>query len=118
MGELKKLRALIDSLEEVNAHDIKIYVMKDSHLFDYGVVATAVASRQMDGLISKINEKKNEYDIMVRGCEGRGGSGWLLIDVGFAIVNLFTLEDRSRYDLDKIWAQFDQLDYQTLQIIE
>lgn len=112
---LEKLKNLILSLEEVNAKEIKIYVTKTHNpFFDYAIVATAIANRQMDGLISRIAEKEN---IKIRGIEGRGGSGWLLIDCGFAIVNLFTLDERRRYDLDRIWNNLDEINpvnYETI----
>ena len=104
-----KLKGIVKALEAVNAKDIKIYHMTSNHIFDYGVVASAVASRQMDGLVSKINELSEEYSLEIRGVEGRGGNSWLLVDLGFAIVNLFNLEERNRYDLDKIWAYCDEV---------
>ena len=58
----------------------------------------------------KIYEKALEYDYKVLGAEGKGGDGWLLVDVGFAIVNLFTVEDRARYDLDKVWGHYNEID--------
>ena len=109
MDDKTKLKGIVKALEAVNAKDIKIYQMTSNHIFDYGIVASAIASRQMDGLVSKINELSEEYSLEIRGVEGRGGSSWLLVDLGFAIVNLFSLEERNRYDLDKVWAYCDEV---------
>lgn len=109
MDDKTKLKGIIKALDAVNAKDIKVYEMGASHIFDYGVVASAIASRQMDGLVSKISEYASEYELDIRGVEGRGGNVWLLIDLGFAIVNLFSFEERSRYDLDKVWAHCDEI---------
>lgn len=99
------LKHAIDCLKDVNAKDIRIYETKSSNpFFSYVVVATAVASRQMDGLASIISEKSKEKGFSVRNIEGRGGSGWMLVDLNDVIINLFTLEERNRYDLDKLFA--------------
>ena len=116
--DLEKIKALIESLEEVNAKDIKIYHIENNPMFDYGIVATGASSRQGDGLVSKIYEKALEYDYKVLGAEGKGGDGWLLVDVGFAIVNLFTVEDRARYDLDKVWGHYNEIDPITFEEIK
>ena len=109
MDDKLKLQGIIKALEAVNAKDIKIYEMGNNHIFDYGVVASAIASRQMDGLVSKLDEYSSEYQFEIIGVEGRGGNVWLLVDLGFAIVNLFSLEERSHYDLDKIWSHCDEI---------
>ena len=59
---------------------------------------------------SEIYDKAKDNGYIVLGSEGKGESGWLLIDCGFAIVNLFTVEDRARYDLDKVWGHFNEID--------
>ena len=105
------LKLAFDALEEVNAKDIKIYETKSSNPFySYAIVATCVASRQMDGLASVIFKKSKEEGFEIRGIEGRGGGTWLLIDLYDIIINLFSTEDRRNYDLDRLWVMLPQID--------
>lgn len=117
--DLKIIKASVEALQEINAKEIRIYqTSKVNPLFDYAIVATAVAGRQMNGLVSKINEKSITYQFDVRGVEGKNGAAWLLVDLNDVIINLFTDEERARYDLDKMWSNLNELEASTLKVIE
>jgi len=40
---------------------------------------------------------------LVKSIEGKQNSGWILMDFGDIIVNLFTKEMREKYSIEKIW---------------
>ena len=44
--------------------------------------------------------------------EGVGESGWILLDFGDIIVNLFTKAKRDYYNIEKIWADCDSEQYE------
>lgn len=46
------------------------------------------------------------YDkgLEVRAIEGKNASGWILMDFGDMIVNLFTEEMREKYSIEKVWG--------------
>lgn len=114
--EKEILKHALDSLLEVKAQNIKIYKTKDVNpFFSYALVASAVASRQLDGLASRVNEKARDFNLHVRGIEGRGGGSWLLVDLDEVIIHLFSLEDRKYYDLDKLWATLPQIDPESIE---
>lgn len=98
------LKKAIESLEACNAKDIKIYDLKGYNpFFDYAIVATAIADRQLNALPTHIEEEAKNNNFKIRNIVGRN-SGWLLIDLYDVMVNFFTLEERTRFDLDKMWA--------------
>ena len=104
------LKYAIEALKDVNAKDIRIYETKANNpYFSYVVLATSVANRQMDGLASKVYELSKENKLIVRGIEGRGGGNWLLVDLNDVIINLFSSEERKRYDLDKLFAMLPEI---------
>lgn len=100
----KQLLCAIESLKSCNAKDIKIYDLRGYNpFFDYAIVATAIAERQINALTSHIEEETKKEGVKIRNVVGRN-SGWLLIDLYDVMVNFFTLEERTRFDLDKMWA--------------
>ena len=42
--------------------------------------------------------------LVLKSIEGKHGSGWILMDFGDIIINLFTEETRERYSIEKIWG--------------
>ena len=109
------LKIAVEALEDVNAKDIKIYETKSSNPFySYAIVATCVVSRQMDGLASQIYKKSKEEGFEIRGIEGRGGGTWLLVDMYDVIINLFSVDDRRNYNLDRLWIMLPQIDKDSL----
>lgn len=100
---MELLKYCVDALQSCNARDIKIYDMQKSNPFyDYAIVATAVADRQINALIGKIQEEALKHNFKIRNCVGRDSS-WLLIDLNDVIINFFTYDERLHFDLDKMW---------------
>ena len=50
--------------------------------------------------------------IFVKNTEGKGNTGWILMDFGDVIVNVFTGEQRDRYNLEKIWGDCEIIRYE------
>jgi ribosome-associated protein len=48
--------------------------------------------------------------LAVRGAEGRPESGWVLVDCGDVIVNIFLAEQREKYQIEKIWGDAVRVD--------
>ena len=98
------LKSAISSLQACNAKDIKVYDLRDYNpFFDFAIVATAIADRQLNALPTHIEEETKNNNFSIRNIVGRN-SGWLLVDLHDIMVNFFTLEERTRFDLDKMWA--------------
>ena len=98
-------RALANKLSDRKAEDITLIDIADKSSFaDYFVNATASSERQLGALSDEIFDSAVELGLDPKGVEGQKGSGWILIDCGDIIVNIFTNEVRERYSLDKIWS--------------
>jgi len=92
-------------LSSKKATDIAmINISEKSSFADYFVNASVGSKRQMDALADEVQDKLYELGYETRGKEGRPDSGWILIDAGDVIVNLFDKEVRFKYALDKIWS--------------
>ena len=100
-------------LDAKKARDITILdIGEKSGFADYFVIATAGSQRQMETLCEEVEEKLAEDELFVRHIEGKGGSGWILMDYGDIIVNIFTAEQREHYQIERIWNDCIRVDFQ------
>jgi len=105
------IKSAVKAVEEVNGKDIKIYETKNINpLFDYAVIATVSSGRQLDAVISHIEDEAAKEGFTIRGIEGKGGACWLLVDLYSIVIHVFTEEERRHYDLDKLWRDLPTLD--------
>lgn len=86
------------------ALDVKIAEISErSILADFAIIATGKNARHIDALTYHIKNEFEKFgikdDIKV---EGRG-SEWIIMDIGFLLINIFTNDKRSYYNLEKLW---------------
>jgi len=92
-------------LDQKKAIDIVVMDIKEKSSFaDFFVIASANSERQLSTLSDEIEDRLAKDNILVKHIEGKGTSGWILMDFGDVIVNLFSLEQRERYNIDKVWG--------------
>jgi ribosome-associated protein len=58
----------------------------------------------LSGLQDELEKRLSTVGVTPRGVEGKPSSGWVLMDFGDIIVNLFLEEQRNTYQLEKIWS--------------
>jgi len=75
-----------------------------SSFADYFVIASGGSERQVGTLADEIEDQFAKEGILTRSVEGKKTSGWILMDFGDVIVNIFTVEQRERYKIEKIWS--------------
>lgn len=71
---------------------------------DYLVIAAGGSLRQTAALVEEVEFKLEKEGIFVKNVEGNKQSGWLLMDYGDIIVNIFTTEMREKYNMEKVWG--------------
>jgi len=105
METYEAAKEIAKTLLSRKARDIVLIDIAEKSAFaDFFVNCTAGSDRQMDALKSYVEETAFKLGLEEKGIEGREGSGWILMDYGDVIVNIFTGETRDRYALDKIWG--------------
>ena len=104
--DIRKLqRTIVDALEDVKAHDIKVF--NTSHLtalFDRVIVASGTSNRQTKALASSVREKVKEAGGDIVSTEGEDIGEWVLVDCGDAIVHILQPALRQYYNLEEIWG--------------
>ena len=92
-------------LSDKKAEDIVIIDIQEKAAFaDYFVICSGNSERQITTLADEMEDRLAEEGLPIKSREGRHGSGWILMDFGDIIVNLFTREMRERYSIEKVWG--------------
>jgi len=104
--ESKELAQIIaKTLDEKKAQEVVVIdIAEKSSFADFFVNATAGSERQLGALADDVEDKLAELDNMAKNTEGRPETGWILIDGGDVIVNLFTKDTREKYTLERLWS--------------
>ena len=68
------------------------------------IVTHAPSDRLMKTIADELEDRMAELGVLLKRSEGKNGSGWILMDFGDIIVNIFSPEQRQRYHLEKLWG--------------
>ena len=99
------------TLSDKKAVDIAaIDIAEKASFADYLVVATGNSDRQVNSLIDDVEDAFAKEGLFVKNIEGKQNSGWVLMDFGDIIVNVFTKEQREKYGIEKVWGDCSFLD--------
>ncbi len=100
-------------LSEKQAIDIRIIeISQKSSIADYLIVTSGGSDRQVGGLSDAVEERMDELGQTPKSIAGRRGSGWVLMDYGDVIVNIFNPELRERYNLEGVWGDCKLLEFE------
>lgn len=87
-----------------------INIGEKSSLADYFIIATGSSERQLKALCDEVDEVLTKEGLLAKNIEGKASSGWMLMDYGDLIINLFTEEARALYKIEKLWGDCEYLD--------
>ena len=98
----------IDGKKGLNIQVIEISDI--SVLADYMVIATGNSSTHVKALADEVEYQLDEAGVSVSHIEGYRSNSWILLDYVDVIVNVFSEEARSFYDLDRMWQDGKPVD--------
>lgn len=75
-----------------------------SLLADYFVVCHGNSEKQVGAIVDQVAEAARENGIEVGRIEGKESGKWVLVDLGDIVLHVFHAEERSFYNLEKLWA--------------
>ena len=100
-------------LDNKKARDITIIdIAEKSGFADFFVIATAGSARQIVALCDEVEDGLAKDGLLLDHKEGKGETGWILMDYGDVIVNLFTEEQRGHYQIEKVWIDCPQVEFE------
>ena len=112
--EMAKLA--VAALEDKKGEDIMVIDISEvSVLADYFIIANGNNHNQVQALIDSVGEKLAKMGYEPKNIEGYQTGNWILMDYNDIIVHIFSEEDRSFYDLERIWRDGKEVDVSEFQ---
>ena len=94
----------IQALEEKKAEDIQVIDISEiSAIADYFIIANGTNRSQIQAIADNVEEKLGRAGTQFKQMEGYDTANWILIDFLDIIVHIFDRENRTFYDLERIW---------------
>ncbi|SHG70858.1 ribosome silencing factor [Virgibacillus chiguensis] len=75
-----------------------------SLIADYFLICHGNNERQVQAIARGIKEKMEENNIPVHRLEGFEQARWILVDVGDVVCHVFHKDERSYYNLERLWG--------------
>lgn len=99
------VKVIYHALQDKKAGDIRIIRLsnKVSIVADYFVIASGSNRNQVHALADNVEEELHKIGHHPRHIEGYQTAHWILMDYGDFIIHIFDEENRSFYDLERLW---------------
>ncbi|KRM57398.1 ribosome silencing factor [Secundilactobacillus malefermentans] len=105
MDSKQILEIAAKAAEDKRADDIVALDMEGlSTVTDYFLIMNGGSKRQVQAITDEIMDKMAEAGAEVKRVEGRDAGRWVLIDLGDVFVHVFDEDDRTHYNLEKLWS--------------
>ena len=103
--------AAVRALDAKNAHDLKLLRTTDvTVLADYFVICTAGSTTQIKTLADAVEAALEALGEQKLHREGYRSGSWVLLDFGSVVIHLFMEEARQFYNLERLWADAEEID--------
>ena len=104
MTSLEEAKKIAEVLDSKKAQEVKVLKVADlTFVAEYFVLATGTSSTQVKSLAEEV-----EFQMKEAG-EGKA-SDWYLIDFGSVIAHIFEPDARSHYNLERLWADAEEIE--------
>jgi ribosome-associated protein len=101
-----------NAAENKQAIDIKVLDIKDiSPIADYFIICSGNSSTQVKAIADEIEDKLTESGFPISHREGYDTARWILLDFGDIIIHVFHNEDREFYDIERLWADAEVVNF-------
>ena len=98
------------ALDEKKGMNIKLLkIDKVSSLADYFLICTGTSNTHVKTLCDYAEYAMEQLGEPMLGREGHRGNTWELLDYGSVVIHVFTEEARKFYDLERLWADAEQV---------
>ena len=106
----------MDSKKGMNIKLLKID--RVSSLADYFLICTGTSNPHVKTLCDYAQYALEEAGETMLGREGHRSNTWELLDFGCVVIHVFTEDARKFYDLERLWADAEQVDLKDIVIEE
>ncbi|SDN71276.1 ribosome silencing factor [Acetanaerobacterium elongatum] len=115
MTSLETAKKIVSILDTKKAEDIRVIRVRDlTVLTDYFVLASGTSSTHVKSLTDEVEFQLKQLGTAPAAVEGYGSAQWVALDFGTVIVHVFYPEARRFYDLERLWADGEKIDIDSL----
>lgn len=105
MGIDKIAQKAYEIMEDKKARNIEIIdISKISTLADYFIICSGTSTIHIRTIADELEQKMEEAGYNLIHKEGYESARWILLDFGEVVIHIFHEEDRSFYNLERLWA--------------
>lgn len=98
-------KVLAKAIDMRKGVDTRILNIKNLSLIaDYFVITSGTSKPHVDALTETVIDYLNNHGQSMRRVEGKASGRWVLIDIGDVVVHIFHKDERSYYQLERIWS--------------
>ena len=109
LESLQLAHTLVQTIEDKKGENIVLMDIAGQSIFaDYFVIATGTSERQLRALadaVSDVADQAVKRRHILRRADEQAQSGWILIDLGTVVVQLFSPAQRKHYNLEGLWKE-------------
>jgi len=119
MNTKEKLEKIVKILDSKKAENIQVIGITNLTIIaDYFVIATGTSTTQVKSLADEVDFQLGQLGIEARGIEGVRAANWIVLDYNDIVVHVFYRDTRAEYQLERLWADGEQVDISDLLIGE
>lgn len=105
MDNKELVQIIAEACDDKRAEDIIALDMNEVSLVaDYFIICHGSTERQVQAIAKGIKEKMDELDVNMGRMEGMEQSRWILLDIGDIVCHIFHKDERSYYNLERLWG--------------
>lgn len=105
------MELVVKTADDKRAENIAVLDMEGISLVaDYFVICHGNSEKQVQAIAKELKDVALENDIQLRRMEGFDHARWVLIDLGNVVVHVFHRDERSYYNLEKLWGDANSVD--------
>ena len=110
MTSLELSKKVVKILDQKKADDIRLLKIRDlSILADYFVIAGASSTTQVKALVDEVDFQLSQVGLEPSFIEGYHSNNCIVLDYHDVIVHIFLKDAREYYDLERIWADAENV---------
>ena len=119
MTTQEKLEKIVQTLDKKKAEDIRVIGITNLTIIaDYFIIATGTSTTQVKALADEVEYQLSQSGVEPKGSEGYRSSTWIVLDYADIVVHVFYRDTRNEYQLERLWADGEQVDISHLLINE
>ena len=102
-------------LDENKAENIALIdVSYLSNIADYFIIAGGTNRNQVQAMCDNVDECLGRAGVHCKQTEGYQNANWILMDFGDVIIHIFDEENRSYYNLERIWRDGKEVEVEDI----